>query len=476
MLNYSKFVEEDKNILIAPAGYGKTHSIVECLKYTSGKQLILTHTHAGVASIKEKIKEAKIKNSSYHLETIMSFAQKYVGAFSTSPKIPPQDDSRNFYAFLIKEAEILIQKKQISDIIRITYSGLFVDEYQDCTLDQHKMIMTLSGYLKTHLFGDPLQGIFDFNGEMIDWDTDEKLKEFLINEYKLTEPQRWVNNGNPKLGYVIKEIRDDLDQRKVISLRKYNKIINVFICTSKDNNKPNLGYWNNIRKINKKFKESLLFIHPESESKNPRINFIKIVKYISLLESLDDKDFYNFAKEFDSAIGKHDLTAIYNFLIECFLKTEIDNWMSPAYLINKQKQIDKNAIYELKQIEEKIKTNGWSMQEIQKFLLGIRKLPNITVCLRRELFESILVALNSAALNGTTILDEMKNHRNRIRIFGRKLARKSIGTTLLTKGLEYDTVVILDAHSFNLKNFYVAITRAKKNLIIFSKTEELKFE
>ena len=55
-MDYQTFVDGDKTLLVAPAGHGKTYTIVESLKYTTGRQLILTHTHAGVASIKEKIK------------------------------------------------------------------------------------------------------------------------------------------------------------------------------------------------------------------------------------------------------------------------------------------------------------------------------------------------------------------------------------------------------------------------------------
>ena len=60
MIDYKEFVSKEKSLLIAPAGYGKTHTIAECLKYIDGTQLILTHTHAGVASLKEKIKKIGI--------------------------------------------------------------------------------------------------------------------------------------------------------------------------------------------------------------------------------------------------------------------------------------------------------------------------------------------------------------------------------------------------------------------------------
>ncbi|MFV1977526.1 MAG: hypothetical protein ACC651_17435 [Candidatus Scalindua sp.] len=43
---------------------------------------------------------------------------------------------------------------------------------------------------------------------------------------------------------------------------------------------------------------------------------------------------------------------------------------------------------------------------------------------------------------------------------GRKIKGKCIGTTLLTKGLEFDTVAILNARKFDCpKNLYVALTR-----------------
>lgn len=39
-------------MLIAPAGYGKTYTIAECVAMGDGKSLILTHTNAGVAALK----------------------------------------------------------------------------------------------------------------------------------------------------------------------------------------------------------------------------------------------------------------------------------------------------------------------------------------------------------------------------------------------------------------------------------------
>ena len=56
-MDYVNFVSKEKSMIVASAGCGKTHAIAICLKYTKGKQLILTHTNAGVASLNEKIKQ-----------------------------------------------------------------------------------------------------------------------------------------------------------------------------------------------------------------------------------------------------------------------------------------------------------------------------------------------------------------------------------------------------------------------------------
>lgn len=63
----------------------------------------------------------------------------------------------------------------------------------------------------------------------------------------------------------------------------------------------------------------------------------------------------------------------------------------------------------------------------------------------------------------------MVEYKNRIRQMGKKIEGRCMGTTLLTKGLEFDTVVIVDAHLFSdKKNFYVAISRACKNVVILT--------
>jgi superfamily I DNA/RNA helicase len=198
MDNYSKlcqgFVTNPKSMIIAPAGHGKTHTIAECMEFTKGNQLILTHTHAGVASLKFKISKLN-STCSCTIETISSFAQKYVNAFYQDD-MPDQDD-KEYFPFIIKEGIKLFGLSPIAKILKANYCGLFVDEYQDCTVLQHDLIMTLSKALPTHILGDPLQGIFGFNDEPL-IDMGQHLKSF-DKTGELTEPWRW-KDSNQELG------------------------------------------------------------------------------------------------------------------------------------------------------------------------------------------------------------------------------------------------------------------------------------
>ena len=102
-MNYQEFVDGEKTLIISPAGYGKTYSIAECLRYTNGRQLILTHTHAGIASIKAKLNSAGVLGAKFRVETISSFTQKYVHAFSMGNEIPDQDD-KNYHDILLDKS------------------------------------------------------------------------------------------------------------------------------------------------------------------------------------------------------------------------------------------------------------------------------------------------------------------------------------------------------------------------------------
>lgn len=471
MIDYAEFTSNDKSMLIAPAGYGKTHTIAEALKHTQGKgkQLILTHTHAGVSSIKEKIKKSGIPSSSYSVETISSFAQKLVLSFYTGDDIPPQDDTKNYYPFIIKKATELIKVKPIRNVIASSYKGLFVDEYQDCTLNQHKFILLLSNIFPTRILGDFMQGIFDFHGEtLVDMTNYEHMQGFSVT-HELLQPQRWLNGNNSSLGEDLKKIREHLIKGEEIDLSKFSSIETVIINEIDLNGGANV-YTRSVWKLLNG--QSVLILHPDSTSIHPRKSVIQKFPSLKLIESIDDKAFYDLAKEADLITSTNVESRIQPLCDLLFNKTAVNNWFNGTNFKNKTKETDKQLLAPIKSKLEELKTN-MSFIGISEILKNIRKFPEMK-CYRTELFNTFCKVLEESEHDGISVFEAMVNKRNHIRRAGRKIFGKCIGTTLLTKGLEFDTVAILNAHKFNCpKHLYVALTRASKRLVIFTENKIL---
>ena len=79
------------------------------------------------------------------------------------------------------------------------------------------------------------------------------------------------------------------------------------------------------------------------------------------------------------------------------------------------------------------------------------------MCYRKELFNDLCKALEEAEYNNTSVYESMKKIKNRKRKIGRKIEGKCIGTTLLIKGLEFDTVAVLNAHEFEDPKIYMLL-------------------
>lgn len=467
-LIYKPFISEDKSMVVAPAGHGKTHCIVESLNLCKNNQLILTHTNAGVASIKDKVRKVGVKITS-SVETICGFAQKYVEAFITKELIPEQDNP-TYFPFVVSTAVELFKRKAIQQVIKANHTGLFVDEYQDCTKSQHQLITILSEFLPTHILGDPLQGIFDFNNEtLVDFNYD-------LNNYKLTAELntawRW-KNSNKELGADLQKMRQDLIGKNRIKISDY-KSFEVNFHSELDLFDYKNDYCRKLwRIINSE--ESLLIIHPVSHNLNART---KLVKHFNnafyLVEAMDAKDFYSLAKKVDESNSANIYSIIHEISLLLFSRTKTDIWLGEKKLKNKRDFEAQIIIQPLKQTIEKLE-KVFQLRLVAKALKHVKELPE-NKCYRIELFYDLVKAIEQAEINKKSVFDSMKEIRDSKRHIGRKISGKCIGTTLLTKGLEFDTVVILNAQRFECpKNLYVALTRASRRLIIFSDRDEIIF-
>ena len=460
----TEFISKQKSMLIAPAGYGKTYAIAECLLHTPGKSLVLTHTNAGVSALKERFKERNIPTTKYHVETISSYAQKYVHSFVNPTAIPSQDNKKAYFPYIISTVLTVLQNPCVAKIIKNTYQDLFVDEYQDCTLSYHRIIMVLSHYMRTHIMGDPLQGIFGFSAKdpLVDMRDVRQMEDFAYNSYELEIPWRWNNNGREDLGKQLGLLRGQLIRQQNINIdyAVYPAIIVHRIITD-------VLYVELPRIINDILGKypNVLFIHPISTSTDPRVDFVrKFNNRIYMLESLDDKDFYSLSRAFDAMTPDTLLPTLSAICGKLFGITHTKEWITDGRVKNRQGE---NKDLSLR-LDEKVRftKENFSHRNIASILEFFRtelKMP----AARIDLLNSLILSLKDADENKCSVYDAMCGTRNRLRRHGRKILGHCIGTTLLTKGLECDCVVLLDIDAFtDYRHLYVALTRGSRDIIV----------
>ena len=194
-----------------------------------------------------------------------------------------------------------------------------------------------------------------------------------------------------------------------------------------------------------------------------------------LLEAIDDKDFYKCAQTIDSlrCEGGKITGDLLIKLLEAisFNKGDVTEWFSSKGVKHKRTEKEKcNTIKIMYENFVQSKSFDALYQIIDYAHTKLKwkyKRPALLNAIKKVLHD----------YRESSCLERMKTYKNKIRIVGRKVKGKCIGNTWLTKGLEFDDVIILDAHKYkDCNNFYVAISRACKNLYIFSKTSTLKFQ
>ena len=82
MVSVEAILGSSRGLIVAPAGCGKTHLITETLAVTDDKPyLVLTHTTAGVAALKQRLKRLGVPNKNYVVSTIDGWARHIANIF-----------------------------------------------------------------------------------------------------------------------------------------------------------------------------------------------------------------------------------------------------------------------------------------------------------------------------------------------------------------------------------------------------------
>ena len=205
-----------KGYVIAPAGYGKTYLIAKAVQLATRRQLVLTHTYAGVNAIRKKMQLLRISPAQYQIDTIASWALRTCLYFPKTSKWMKDHPAGKDWGKLYAACSLLLDKPFVRHMIECSYGGVYVDEYQDCSQQQHELVEALASFLPCRLLGDPMQAIFDFGETPVDWET--AIYPYYKWMGELRTPWRWKLTGADELGQWLSQARALLAEDKKIPL------------------------------------------------------------------------------------------------------------------------------------------------------------------------------------------------------------------------------------------------------------------
>lgn len=451
--------------IIAPAGCGKTYLIAKAVTHHApGRELILTHTHAGVDVLRTKLRTMHASSSSYDISTIASWALRYALAFpKTSGQQSDQPNTDDEWKCAYAACARLLRMKPIQEIIRASYSGVYVDEYQDCSLDQHDFICFLSEILPCRILGDPLQGIFTFrNTTLVDWN--QHIEPRFNRLPDLSEPWRWKNTS-PALGRWLLKIRADLENGRPIDLNLAPSPEVTWIRLPPDPRQHHLTRLNALRAIAKVDGTVIAIMKWEAEC-NKIVN--NLPHLFGNIETVACDALMDAAVEIETKTGVERMDAVVDFASKCLTGVN-------AKLVTVLRVLRKNGLHsvrrytrqrEMDHLQSVITTQA--LDSVLPTLNCLKGMPNTRVW-RRELFYEMCRSLREFS---TGQYPDLRSAawavRNTTRHVGRRVSKRVISRTLLVKGLECDHCVVLQAESLSVRDLYVALTRGSKSLTILS--------
>jgi hypothetical protein len=447
--------------IVAPAGHGKTEMIVDIVSVAVGRQLLLTHTNAGVDALKRRLKKKNIPESKYSIFTIAAFCIRWCLAYKNTAGCPDFNGVEDVdYNLLYDATANIFKHKWAGEILLHSYTNILVDEYQDCTIDQHKLIVELNCFLPVYILGDPLQGIFDWRKPIVNWSTLE-FERFELH----TEPWRWKNT-NPLLGAYLDKVRavllPALDGKMVpIQIGPVGNFIKTITPAQFDANQY---------KLSSKYK-SVLYI-TKWPQKQLRVCQQHPWKF-QYDETQELKDLLNYAQFFDAKDGYERSLMAIRFLSEC--ATQVTSELKSYILHLENKDCDFSRIHKHEALKSAIV--DYCRRIDYQALIDILKWPmeyNKSSIYRRELYNEMIRAIRLAEQHNCTIheaalqirsVPALRKDYNRFRFLSSR--------TLLSKGLEFDCVLIDMTEPPKVKDFYVAITRARYEVIFITNTNRI---
>lgn len=452
-----------------PAGTGKTHLLCAAVYLACQNQhrsLILTHTNAGVDAIRKRLLRFGVPRSSFRVETLTSWAFTLVRSYPiiAGVSVSEAPDWEKSDEYLLGAAKVA-RAQAIKSVLQNSFRYLFVDEYQDCTVKLHEFVLSLTESLpQTMIFGDPLQSIFGFTGDLTDWRRDV-LPNFPAAQVHI-EAHRWKEH-NSALGKWTIDIRSELAPGRTFNLATINVPGVEWKKTS--------GYNSITHAVGARrpTSESTLILvdKPHDEGRIAQkfggsFQVLEDVRGRVMLKHLDKlpepNDFRiaawlaQFAKDCATGLGGIDKAII----------AKLDNDLPISHL----KREGLSGV--LKVLDELRKAPSYELLVQSARIL--ERSPGMRLY-RREAWRDTISAIDRCTDDTEfSPSQNLARVRDRLRHSGRTLSSKTVSRTLLVKGLEFDHVIIENLQNMaDHHHLYVAITRARKTVTVLGSSPQV---
>lgn len=456
-----------RGLVIAPAGCGKTQLIVDALAAHDGPKpiLVLTHTNAGVAALRGRLEQAGVKPRAYRAATLDGFAIRLITMFPQRSAHDPRivTGARPNYEAIRDAATRLTAAGHVNDILPASFECLFVDEYQDCSKRQHSFVTWLSQTLPTAVVGDHFQSIFGFGADQLaSWQTD--VLPFFPVAGELAIPWRWNNAGAHDLGQWLLSIRADLAAGRPIDLRAAPGGLQWIKLDGHQDDALQRA----AAAVRAPGETKVLIIGDSTDPRGQR-RFARQIDGAVTVEAVDLRDLTDFGSALDIT-SPDALSVVAGFaenLMSAFAADDLVRSVAASRAGTTQRTLS-----DIETAAVKFEASR-TFSDVADLLVAINRAGGVR-CYRPAVLAAAQRALQLAgSAGGPSFREATVTIREQSRLVGRPLAKRSVGSTLLLKGLEADISVVLNARVLNARNLYVAMTRGSRQVVVCSPTPML---
>jgi hypothetical protein len=455
---------------IAAAGCGKTELLAQLVAdERSGRQLVLTHTHAGVAAVKKRLAAMRVPHEKFHLDTIAGWCLRYGAAYPAISGYRPGAEADPDWNATYPGAEKVCRTALGKRILRASYDGVLVDEYQDCGQKQHALVRALAECIPCRGVGDPLQTVFGFRDDpVVSWATIKT--DFEVIDGALTEPWRWRREGcNMALGKWLVAARSQLETTGRVVIADDAPITWVQHAANVEAAEEWATTCRNVGDAGSETVVAILKWPNKCKDLAKRMG-----GRWPIVERFDDPDLLRLAVKLVDADGPAVVDELVEFLsdrmttIGTALKTAVDAIKAGRGVTRITKHRDHaDRLSALADSPTPANALVW--------LEGVLAHRPDWWLYRRECAYQLREALRHCSGRTFADLPDMvAAARTRARHRGRQTHRRTIGTPLLVKGLEFDHAVLLwEPDHLSVQGLYVALTRASRSLTVVSRSRTL---